>query len=346
MQASDIGVFDHVDQSGEPGTALYETRLRLIERYDREGFHAYHCAEHHLAQSGMAPSPGLFLAAIAQRTKRLRFGPLVYQLPTYHPLRLIEEICMLDQMSGGRLELGVGRGSGAAETRYFGRGYDTAQAVYAETLDFIIKVLTEQRISFPDAPETFQDLPLQINCVQRPHPPLWYGVHSVDSAKQAAARGQNVVSLDSAADTRDYIEAFVPAFRSAHGAKALPRMGISRFIVVAETDALARDIARRAYDRWWLNFTYTARTHRYVIHHARPREFDVMQEQGKGIAGAPATVAALLDREIEVSGANYLVGQFAFGDLSADETHRSLDLFTGEVLPRLASPRTVESLPA
>ncbi len=75
----------------------------------------------------MVPSPGLFLAAIAQGIKRPPFGPLVYQMPTYHPVRLIEEICMLDQMSGGRLELGCG--SGPAEIRYFGRSYDVAQDV-------------------------------------------------------------------------------------------------------------------------------------------------------------------------------------------------------------------------
>ncbi len=336
MNPSDIGVFDHVDQNGLPGTQLYEARLRLIERYDAAGFHAYHCAEHHLAQSGMAPSPGLFLAAIAQRTRRLRFGPLVYQVPTYHPLRLIEEICMLDQMSGGRLELGVGRGSGAAETRYFGRSYDTAQDLYEETLDFIVKVLTEKRISFPDAPATFRDLPLQIDCVQQPHPPLWYGVHSVESGVASARRGQHLVSLDTAAETRSYIEAYLPEFRRTHPGKPLPRLGISRFVYVADTDGAALDVARRAYGRWWRNFTYTARTHGYVIRHGRPQEFDAMGEMGKAVAGTPETVAAFLAREMEVSGANYLVGQFAFGDLTEAETHRSLDLFLGETLPRLA----------
>lgn len=67
-------------------------------------------AEHHGSPLGLAPSPSVFLAAIAARTKRLRFGPLVYTLPLYEPLRLIEEIGMLDQMSNGRLDIGVGRG--------------------------------------------------------------------------------------------------------------------------------------------------------------------------------------------------------------------------------------------
>jgi Coenzyme F420-dependent N5,N10-methylene tetrahydromethanopterin reductase and related flavin-dependent oxidoreductases len=103
-----FGIFDHLDRNKSPLKDYYEARLQLIEMYDREGFYAYHVAEHHSTPLGMAPSPSVFLSAVAQRTKRLRFGPLVYALPLYHPIRLIEEICMLDQMSGGRLDIGFG----------------------------------------------------------------------------------------------------------------------------------------------------------------------------------------------------------------------------------------------
>src|SRR6266851_6281807 len=100
-----------MDRAGGALGAQYQDRLALIEAYDRLGFHAYHVAEHHATPLGMAPSPSVFLAAVAQRTRQLRFGPLVYALPLHHPLRLIEEICMLDQLSRGRLEIGFGRGS-------------------------------------------------------------------------------------------------------------------------------------------------------------------------------------------------------------------------------------------
>lgn len=91
-----FGVFDHLDDAGVPHGELFAGRLKLAEAYDRAGFHAYHLAEHHGTPLGCAASPGLFLAALAQRTSRLRFGPMVYLLPFYHPLRLIEEVCMLD----------------------------------------------------------------------------------------------------------------------------------------------------------------------------------------------------------------------------------------------------------
>jgi alkanesulfonate monooxygenase SsuD/methylene tetrahydromethanopterin reductase-like flavin-dependent oxidoreductase (luciferase family) len=73
-----FGIFDHLDHSGLPFGQHYENRLRLIEAYDHAGIHAYHLAEHHSTPLGIAASPGIFLSAVAQRTRRLRFGPLVY----------------------------------------------------------------------------------------------------------------------------------------------------------------------------------------------------------------------------------------------------------------------------
>src|SRR5260370_2940901 len=110
---------DHLDGSGPDRGRQYEDRLRLTEIYEWAGFHAYHVAEHHGTPLGSAPSPGLFLAAVAQRTTRLRFGPLAYPLGLYHPLRLIEEICMLDVMTGGRLEPRLRRGASPYEAAFF-----------------------------------------------------------------------------------------------------------------------------------------------------------------------------------------------------------------------------------
>src|SRR5712671_4193306 len=144
----DFGVFDHLDRYDVPLDEFYEARLRLIELYDSAGFFGYHLAEHHATPLGMAPSPSVFLAAVAQRTRRLRFGPLVYALPLYHPLRMIEEICMLDQMSGGRLEIGFGRGSVPEELIYYGQKPYEGQAVYADALQFIIEGLTARTLTF------------------------------------------------------------------------------------------------------------------------------------------------------------------------------------------------------
>src|SRR5215475_5047592 len=143
-----FGVMDHVDTSGLPLGEHYEARLRLIEAYDRLGFHCYHMAEHHCTPLASAPSPGLFLSAVAQRTRRLRFGPLVYLLPFYHPLRLIEEICMLDNMSGGRLELGVGRGVSPIEVGFYGVDPVNGPRQFPEALHVIKQGLTCDVLTF------------------------------------------------------------------------------------------------------------------------------------------------------------------------------------------------------
>src|SRR5580658_7035442 len=105
-----FGVFDHMDRSATELAAQYEDRLTLIEAYDRAGFRGYHIAEHHCTPLGLSPSPSVFLAAASQRTGKIRLGTLVYTLSLYHPLRLLEEICMLDCLTGGRLDVGIGRG--------------------------------------------------------------------------------------------------------------------------------------------------------------------------------------------------------------------------------------------
>src|SRR5579863_4507082 len=119
-QTMQFGVFDHMDRGATPLDRFYAERLRLVEAYDRASFYGYHVAEHHSTPLGVAPCPGIWLSAVAEHTKQLRFGPLVYLLPLYHPIKLLEEICMLDQMSRGRFLLGVGRGISPIELSYYG----------------------------------------------------------------------------------------------------------------------------------------------------------------------------------------------------------------------------------
>src|ERR1700722_1574131 len=145
-----FGLFEHIDQTGPSLAQQYDGRLALLATADREGFHAYHLAEHHGSPLGGAPSPSVFLAAVARSTARLRLGPLVYLLPLYHPLRLIEEICMLDQLSHGRFELGIGRGGAAVEHRLFGISTDPAELSrrFAEVRDIVVRGLTSDVLDY------------------------------------------------------------------------------------------------------------------------------------------------------------------------------------------------------
>ena len=238
MEDLKFGIFDHLDRGGRSISDLFEQRLQIVEQYDRAGFHAYHLAEHHSTPLGMAPSPSVFLSAVAQRTKALRFGPLVYLLPLYHPLRLAEEIAMLDQMSHGRLEVGIGRGRSPIELMLYGTEFEQAQDIFDETLSVLQLAFSDERLSFAGKHFDFQDVPIELRPLQKPHPPIWYGIGSPESAKEFGARGFHGVTLAKPAAAAEVTRRFYEA--SAHAGWRDRRMGVCRFIVVGDTDREAR----------------------------------------------------------------------------------------------------------
>ena len=332
-----FGIFDHLDADGQPLGATYETRLKVIETYDRLGFRGYHLAEHHFTPLGMAAAPSVFLSAVAQRTARLRFGPLIYAVPFSHPIRIAEEIAMLDHMSGGRLEIGFGRGASAIELGYVGIDQATADLTFREGVEVILQALTSERLSYAGERFRFKDVPIHLRPLQRPHPPLWYGLHSVDSAARVARQGWNVVANDRPSVAAPVLDRFRTVWREAHGATALPFMGLVRHIVVADTDEAALAIARRAYRVWLASFIWLHDLHGVKPKHwDRSGTFDQLRDgEERGIAGSPATVIDWLSRHIAATGANYLVGQHQFGDMTLAETTHSLDLFAAHVMPEL-----------
>ncbi len=331
----EFGIFDHLDRNDLPLRDFYEMRLKIVEAYDRGGFFSYHIAEHHATPVGMAPSPGVFLSAVAQRTRRLRFGPLVYLLPLYHPLRLIEEICMLDQMSGGRLDLGVGRGVSPIEVGYY--GIDPAERVarFTEALALVRAGLTHKTLDFTGEFHRFRDVPMELEPFQKPHPPIWVGVENPDGAMRAAEAGFNCISAHPVADVRAMMEAYRATWRQTQGAGDMPKLGLARFVVIAETDEAALAVARRAYPRWHRSLTHLSRTLGRAPIQQRPSDFDAIRDGGRGIAGAPQTVIETLGAQLTESGANYCVSQIAFGDITLAEAHRTVDLFVGHVMPAL-----------
>lgn len=332
----EFGLFDHMDRG--PGTLAqdYETRLRLAETAEAQGFTRYHITEHHGTPLSVAPSPSVFLAALSQRTRRLRFGPLVYPLPLYHPLRLAEEVCMLDQLSGGRLELGVGRGASPYELGFMGMDAAEAQPRFDEALELLLLALRSpgERIRYDGRFYTAQDVPVTMAPVQASHPPLWYGATRVESIPHLAARGFNIVSSHAALPMRALTDAYRAAWA---GEGPLPRMGVNRHTVVAETDAAALSLARRAYGAWHRSFTHVwrlldAMPHTLVF----PDDVETLIARGQALVGSPATVRAALARQVAESGCNYVVVRFCFGDMTADEALGSQALFAREVMGEFA----------
>ena len=253
-----FGVFDHLDLGGGAAPARhYENRLKLIEAYDR--------ARDAQLSSGRAPCNAARHGALPQRVPRrggaahagrLRFGPLVYTLSLHHPLRVAEEICMLDQMSGGKLELGVGRGVVAAdEVAYY--GVDPAKGdagnVRGGAAGHPGRVLSSQ-LAQGYSGEHFE-VPRRADrarspCSGRiPHcGTAWHGPRACPgwsptaSTSCATARRQWC--------TRSLTATGAAGRRRGAAPTRLPLMGMTRTIVVADSDAEALAIARRAYRRW------------------------------------------------------------------------------------------------
>jgi len=333
------GVFDHLDSSGAPLRDFYEDRLKFAELYDRLGFYCYQVAEHHSTPLGMAPSPSVFLSALAQRTKRINFGPLVYTLPLYHPIRLIEEICMLDQMSGGRFQFGVGKGISPIEVRYYGLDPEKLGKMFIEAFDVLMRGLQSRTLDFEGEFYRYKNVPLVLAPLQKPHPPLWYGVGTPENTERPARSGMNIVTNQPAPVARKLVE----HYWSLHpGNVANSKTGFARHIVVADTDEAALAIARRGYRRWYASFMKL-----WLDHGTRPvgvvypAEFDGDGNSGRMIAGSPRTVADQLQAQVDESGVNYIACRFAFGDIAFDDASRSVGLFAEHVMPRLRAKERV-----
>lgn len=332
-----FGVFDHMDRGGQALCQQYRDRLQLVAAYDRAGFHAYHLAEHHGTPLGVASAPSVFLSAVAQRTSRLRFGPLVYTMSIYHPLRLIEEICMLDQMSEGRFELGIGRGISPIEMGFYGVGAD-AQERYVEVLDVVLQGLTHGRLNHAGRYFAFHDVPLELAPFQRPHPPLWYGVARPDTAAWAAERRINIVTNGPAGAVRAITDQYRADWaRSAHASAPLPLMGMSRHIVVAPTEAAAVAVAEPAYRRWFTSLLYLWRLHDMQIPLNFPEDFHAARALGLCLVGTAARVREQAARQIDESGINYLLCRIAFGDLPLAQSLATVTALQEEVIPALAA---------
>ena len=334
-----FGVFDHLDSDGGPLGALYESRLGLIELMEQEGYFAYHLAEHHATPLGMAASPSVFLSAAIQRTRSIRLGPLVYVLPLYHPLRLYEEICMLDQMSGGRLMVGVGRGGALLEHQRFGVNPKDAPALYHEAFAVLMQAFEAETLDFDGQFFHYRDYAVQLKPVQRPHPPIWYGAPNAEAISWAAPRSINVVSLGPAERARAIADRYRDEWRALGREDAtLPHIGITRHIVVAETDAEAERIAAAAYPRWreGMDWIWKRSDVPFLLKEIYPESFAELAQIGHGVAGSPATVRAYIAKLQEETGVNYVLCQMVFGDMPVETARRSLTLFAREVMPEFA----------
>jgi alkanesulfonate monooxygenase SsuD/methylene tetrahydromethanopterin reductase-like flavin-dependent oxidoreductase (luciferase family) len=332
-----LGIFDHLDDSGSDIAGHFANRLRIAEACDRARFHAYHVAEHHGTPHGLAPSPNLFLSAVAQRTGVLRLGPLVMLLNLYHPLRAFEEVCMLDQLSGGRVELGIGRGAVPLEAAFFGIKREEMQGRYEEASNILLEAMEGGPITHHGRYFDLEDVPLALRPVQKPHPPLWYGTTNPESAAWAAKRRMNVVTYGPASAIRGLSDAFHASWPGAAGAKpAMPMLGMVRQVVIADAEKAAFVTGTRAYARWYENLAELPRRSGLPVPPV-PADFAAAVDLGLCFAGTASAVRDAILNQVEEAGVNYLLCQVAFGDLPVETALGTVAALGDMVLPALSA---------
>lgn len=349
----EFGLFDWLDRGEGTLGELYEQRFEMLDYADRAGYYCYHLAEHHGTPLGMAPSPSVFLAAAARGTRRIRLGPMVYVVPLYNPMRLAEEICMLDHLSQGRLELGIGRGSSPAELQMLGLDPDETRDRYREALDIMLAVFATGEVTYHGQYYQLDAARLPSGPVQRPYPPLWYPTSNPDTVSWVAENGYNTLfsfNTPTLEETRRRLDIYKehrhkladnPHRVNPH--VTTPRYGMARKIYVADTDAEARRVAEEALKRFRASFTLLLELRGIYTYTERLADFDRCLEQGILFAGTPATVSARIAEFLAGTGGNYFAGCFAWGNLTTDQILRSLHLFTTEVVPAVRRQPLVAS---
>lgn len=336
---------DHAD--------VVRRELDQMEWSEELGFDQVWLTEHHFIDYGLAVDPATLAAAAAARTRRVRIGLAAAILPFHHPVRLAEQLALVDIISGGRLDVGVGRGNRPAEFR----GYDVPQVESRERFDEAVEVLrrawTEERFSHAGRFYRVPEAAVIPKPVQRPHPPLYQVCVSKDGIENAALRGWPMLNsvlfgpVDQLVQNRDlYVDTLRKAGRTeAEIGALLARWGVSRQIYVAPTDARALAEAREA-ELW-----YQEAFRRFVIperiedaHPSLQPGFRAMAERLSRVTweglvaetlafGSPDTVARHLETMRQM-GVGQVLCWMNFGGLPPDRVRRSMELFAREVMPR------------
>jgi len=343
-----IGLFDHIEHGERPLAQLFDERLEFIKACDDAGFYCLQLAEHHQTPLNMVPVPGVFLGAVARVTKRMRLGPLVYLLPLVSPLRMIDEICMLDHLSHGRLDVGVGRGVSPFELKYHKIEHADSREIFIDAFKCISAGLTTDELTYSGPHYKYDNVPIALRPLQQPSPPFWYGSSTIEGSTWAGEQGLHFVSLGPTGFAKTNIDAFRAAFAK-RGRAAQPKpefsggvaIGVQRHIFVDETDEKARAWAKPAMDSHlaninWLRERHGVNSQAQRLNAFRGANFEESLADGSAIAGSPKTVLVALERQVAELGINYLLTYLFLGNMTFANAQRSLRLFSTEVMPKLA----------
>jgi alkanesulfonate monooxygenase SsuD/methylene tetrahydromethanopterin reductase-like flavin-dependent oxidoreductase (luciferase family) len=345
MSTPTFGIFDHIE--GVPGTSVADVlkdRLALVRMADEAGFAGYHLAEHHGSELCLAPNQELFIAAASQITECIRMGPMVKLLTLHHPVSLIEDLCVADNLTNGRIDFGVGRGPAPVEHFWFGSDWPTAAERFEDVLGIICRALRTGEVSSEGSKfYDFRTMPMATPPVQE-HIPFWYPGNPVTAGRF----GLNLMWPGPV--PREVFDLYNESWYEhknadvrLDGPDAQPRVGCTMLIAIAEDESEALDVATRGMNG------LVRRTH--AVHRW---DVELLGQDGADAAIGPlrkilgsidqaiqfgsGTAEQIRDRFAAILGeglTDYIVLQIPTGDMSFDEAKRTLDIFCTKVKPDL-----------
>ena len=328
---------------------LFDESIEQIQYAEELGFDFVLVAEHHFSNYGMSPAPLLQALAIAERTRRLQIATAVLVLPEWQPLRLAEEVAVLDNLTGGRFACGIGRGYQPHEMSRFGVALEESRVRFNETLDVLIRAWTCDESFTYDGEFVTVPHPTVVwpKPYQKPHPPLWIAGTSAETMRLAAER--DIVPITTgfvgARGIRDAAAVWVQTRKALGKPLTDLELGLQAMTHVAETDAAAR--AHLGYARWQVRANRALQrqdvAHGRVTATAYEGEPDDEGFWSTVYYGSPATVTAKL-RTMAAAGATFVSNWMMHGGMEHNQLMHSIRLMGEEVIPALRDVRPPETL--
>lgn len=337
----EFGVFDIFQVTPDiPAHRVYAARLRDAELIDRLGYEYYFVAERHFLPLYRIPAPGVWLAAVAARTQRVRLGVLAYTVPLRQPVLLAEEVSTLDHVSQGRLEVGVGLGHRPQELASLGIDPAQRQALFLEALVLMRRAWQGQPFDHRGIAFRFRELYVEPP-YQRPHPPLWYAGTDPQAASWAGRNGLSLaVGFRPLAQLRATCDAWRAASQTHDMLPAAPRLALMRSLYVAETDAQARqemvaDLRRlgRLFPTSPAEATASPRPLQSAAD--AERALDRLLEDEVVIAGSPDTCAAAIVEAARALRLDAFLANPYLTGVEPKRIQRTLRLLASAVRPRV-----------
>ena len=326
--------------SARSSQEIYSRAIDIAQAAEALNFRNIWLAEHHFSTYGYLARPAQLATYIAAKTTRLRVGTAVIVVPLHHPLVIAEEIATLDQLAGGRVDIGLGRGYQHYEFERLGLELDSARARWEESVDIILKAFGGEPFSYDGKLFKIPETTIFPQPLQTPHPPIWVTAQSPESIEATVRRGFNVltggfgVPIERMAEFRRLFDRLVSEVKPAR----TPDVGVQRAVYVTDSVADARAAAEEA--RWNMRVTLSLRNHYEKVERGRaiavpaPKEPDVDDLLDRFLViGTPDTVIRQIKRIEEMVGIRHFNCSFWFGDLEHPRILKSMELFAREVMP-------------